>query len=139
MDGPVMEFLNSGLFAIIFGATAAGLISYLWQKKSHRFELRFKYTEKINGLFHKYTGLLYRGDLEDEGFETIHSEFEAAIDIIGAVFSKQVQKGWESINGHLLQAKKLIKNGEKEKAKEQIVEALRGQYALLDLMVKETT
>jgi hypothetical protein len=137
MDVTFWDFLNSGIFSLLFGATGAGLISFLWHKKTHRFEQKFKFIEKITGLFHKFSGLLYRGDLKDEVFEDIHGEFGAAIDVVRTVFSEEVAKDWERVNGHLLQAKKLLMDGKEKEAKEEMSEAFTIKFHLMDKMGKE--
>ena len=137
MEGTLWDFLNSGIFALIFGATGGALLNYFKAKQSHRFELKFKFMERISNAFHKYTGLLYRGDLEDENFNTIHSEFGASIDVVRAVFSEKVAKEWERINGHLLQAKKLIGEGNQKEAREEMGEAFSIKFGLMKLMTEE--
>jgi hypothetical protein len=141
LDTPFWEFLNSNLFiavlGLIWGTFVADRITDRRQRKSHIFQLKHSTSEKISELFHTFTGLLYRGDKDDELFDIVHSDFGAVIDIVEALFPPEIHKGWQSINGYLLNAKKALLNNDEAQKDEMLKEAFRKHHEIMQLMVKE--
>jgi hypothetical protein len=88
------------LITLVWGSAVASWVTALWQRRSHRHEVKLQYVQDVINSYQEYIRLVKGSPtrLEGEDFDEVHSRMLSQAKVAGLLFKdKSVGQGWKLV------------------------------------------